>query len=122
MLTQCVCSGEHSAHARGVGFLFSLASKQPLNDRYKLGTYRVNTVFVPVMASRLMLSLKKAAAKPTVPWSLTTMTNSGKGKTPEIGTIRFASWTLSGSQEISGTLSPSNEGDVELESMPSNRR
>ncbi|KAF9781781.1 hypothetical protein BJ322DRAFT_1078244 [Thelephora terrestris] len=49
-----------------------------------------NTVLVPVMASRLMLSLKKASAEPKAVWSLKTMTNATSGELAEDGTIRFA--------------------------------
>lgn len=73
------------------------------------------------MASRLMLSLKKAAIEPA--WSLTTMTGLDRGMTLEdgTGTIRFASRMLDGSQEIlEETHALPNEGDIELEPMPRN--
>ena len=73
---------------------------------------RVNTVFVPVMASRLMLSLKKAAIEPAGQWSLETMSNCGRAGTQ---TIHFASRAFDMSHEIS------NGEDVELESIPRNR-
>jgi len=76
---------------------------------------RVNTVFVPMMASRLMLSLKKAAIEPNVPWSLKTMSDSGRRTTLE--TIHFASWALDGSHEISGIPTLPSGRDIELESI-----
>ena len=48
------------------------------------------------MASRLMLSLKKAAGEPREMWSLETMTNPGWS-----GTARFASRAPDELQEIS---------------------
>lgn len=75
------------------------------------------------MASRLMLSLKKAAIEPTGPWSLTTMTNLSTGGAPE-DSVSFASPGLGGSHEISETSAPRNEEDIELELMsrsPRNR-
>ena len=84
---------------------------------FNSGSHRVNTVFVPTMASRLMLSLKKAAVEPYAPWSLSTMTNySSGGTTPELVTIHFAP------QEIPEPLVPPNEGDIELEPMVWDRR
>ena len=84
---------------------------------FNFASHRVNTIFVPTMASRLMLSLKRAAAEPYAPWSLSTMTDFGRGTTPELRTIHFAPRTLNGRQEISESLVPQNERDVELQSM-----
>jgi hypothetical protein len=58
-----------------------------------------------------MLSLKKAAAQPYAPWSLSTMTDYGRGMAPELLTIHFAP------QEIPESIVPLNEGDIELESV-----
>ncbi|KAF9648024.1 hypothetical protein BDM02DRAFT_3129359 [Thelephora ganbajun] len=76
-------------------------------------------VFIPIMVSRLMLSLKKAAIEPTLPWSLATMTLSGHGTgaRPGVGTLHFVSRTFDVSHEIPRTLTPPDEEDVELESM-----
>jgi len=68
-------------------------------------------MFLPIMTSRLMLSLKKVATEPMGMWSLSTM---GPGR----GTIHFASDVFDGSQGISETLPPQNEEDVELDSVP----
>ncbi|KAF9648038.1 hypothetical protein BDM02DRAFT_3116104 [Thelephora ganbajun] len=78
----------------------------------------VTVVFTPIMASRLMLSLKKAAIEPALSWSLETMTLSGHGTgtRPGVGTLHFASRTYDVSHQTSGTLTPPDEGDVELES------
>ena len=72
-------------------------------------------MFVPLMASRLMLSLKKAAAEPTGAWSVATMTTFSMEWSPKDGTPDFASQTFGGSREISA---PPNEGGMELESGP----
>lgn len=74
---------------------------------------RANIVFVPVMASRLMLSLKKAAVEPTRPWSIETMSDSGRATH-----INFASRVLGASHETLETLPFPNEEGVELDSMP----
>jgi hypothetical protein len=72
-------------------------------------------MFVPLMASRLMLSLKKAAAEPRGAWSVATMTTFGPGKPLGGGTLAFASQTLSESCESSA---PPNEENMELEFVP----
>ena len=43
-------------------------------------TRRVDLTFVPIMAARLMLSLKKAVVQPTEPWSLNTMATISEGR------------------------------------------
>lgn len=54
---------------------------------------RTQVMLLPVLASRLMLSLKKAAAEPAGLWSLSTM--GGLGRPPHVdGVILFASRTL----------------------------
>lgn len=64
-----------------------------------------------MMASRLMLSLKKAATMPELPWSLETMNNSGRR-------ISFAPRKLPGGlQEISEIYILPVGGDIELESL-----
>ena len=70
------------------------------------------------MASRLMLSLKKAAVKSGVVWSLTTMTSSGKGRPPGDSAIRFAPRTLSRPHKASKPFTLQT-GDIELELTPS---
>ena len=68
------------------------------------------------MASRLMLSLKKASVKPKAMWSLQTMTNHIWGGTMEEGTIRFAPRNTRVSREISlPHLGPEEGEDIVLE-------
>ncbi|KAF9781540.1 hypothetical protein BJ322DRAFT_229181 [Thelephora terrestris] len=74
-----------------------------------------NTIFVPVMASRLMLSLKKAAVGSTVEWSLDTMTNA---RSAEDRTICFAPRVPGGLHELSLTSTAPNEEDTELGTIP----
>lgn len=71
---------------------------------------RSHSMFLPIMTSRLMLSLKKVATEPTGMWSLSTMAR-------ERGTIHFASYGFGVSHEISETLPPPNEEGVELDSV-----
>ena len=83
--------------------------------------HRPHPIFVPIMATHLMLSLKKAAAEPTGPWSIATMTDVSTGRPPDEAP-RFTSRIFGASRE---TSTPPNEGDVELDSLPSvlrNRR
>jgi len=63
------------------------------------------------MASRLMLSLKKVSTEPMELWSLSTMGDFRRGRLPTRGTIRFAP------HEVSGTLPPPNEEDIEFDSV-----
>ena len=71
----------------------------------------MNMIFIPVMASRLMLSLKKAAVKPTEAWSLETMTTMSQGGLTGDGTIHSVSRAPSGLREIP-------EEDIELDAAP----
>lgn len=75
------------------------------------------TIFIPVMASRLMLSLKKASIEPGGQWSVDTM-SSLSGREPRGETIHFASRVFE-SNQIPETLDLSTLGgrDTELESM-----
>lgn len=75
---------------------------------------------VPIMASRLMLSLKKAAAEPAEPWSLATMSDLNSGGPPRSGTLRFAPRTHDASEKTSETPSALEEA-IELETIPQNR-
>ncbi|KAF9646676.1 hypothetical protein BDM02DRAFT_3118320 [Thelephora ganbajun] len=77
-----------------------------------------NTIFIPLMASHIMLSLKKAATDPTGPWSLATMADTDRGRSPEGGTLRFTSWVSSGPHQVSETLNPPSEVDIEIEFVP----
>jgi len=67
-----------------------------------------------------MLSLKKAAVEPAAPWSLETMSNNCSGMAPE--TIHFASLPFNRPLEVLEVPSLRNEGDIESESVPRNRR
>ncbi|KAF9644339.1 hypothetical protein BDM02DRAFT_3122078, partial [Thelephora ganbajun] len=77
-----------------------------------------NVMFVPVMASRLMLSLKKAGVQPKAMWSIATMTDPSWGRSTEGGTIRFVSQVPEGLREISSTSAAQNEGGIELGTIP----
>lgn len=104
--------GGDSAHARSVSFPMSTA------DRSQSGFRRVNTVFVPMMASRLMLSLKKAAMEPFGQWSLSSMTDRDRGGA-DLVTIQFASRMINVSREVpEPTTVPPNGGEMELEFIP----
>jgi len=68
-----------------------------------------------------MLSLKKAAAGSGGPWSLTTMTYSGKGKSPVGGTPRYVSMA-GGLQEPAENSTLPKAEDIELEFVPRSPR
>lgn len=101
-----------SAHFLSTLFLFVL----PASIQLMPGI--ANTIFVPVMASRLMLSLKRAAAEPQVVWSLGVMTNPSWGRTEEEATVRFAPRVPEGRHELSFFSAGRGEEDVELELTP----
>ena len=69
------------------------------------------------MASRLMLSLKKATVQPKILWSLDTMTSIGQGSSARDGTITFAPTVFRGLHETSQAPAAPNEGDIELGAM-----
>lgn len=73
------------------------------------------------MVSHLMLSMKRVATQPMVPWSFNTMSYVGKESSTEGGT---ASGTTSGaiSGELSENLTQRSEEDIELDSVPQNGR
>lgn len=79
---------------------------------------RAATMFVPIMASRLMLSLKKASIEPTGLWSLETMSSLSAGGSQRVRALHFAS-RISTSHQTSETLdrSVSEEEDIELNSV-----
>lgn len=81
-----------SAHCISLVFLFVTPPS------VQLVPAMANTTFVPLMASRLMLSLKRAGGKQKKAWSLGTMTNQNWP-----GTIRFSSGTSGELQEFSPT-------------------
>jgi hypothetical protein len=55
---------------------------------------------VPLMVTRLMLSLKKAANAPTSVWSL--------ADAPQPGSVRFAHHTIGGTERPEGDISMRN--------------
>ena len=112
MLTVCVCSGGYPALARHV----SLLSPRLLNGRYELASLSACTILTPIMASRLMLSLKKAAVEPRGPWSQATTPDFGRRGSPGDGTFCLVPPTLGGSYEHPEI--PKNKEDIKLESMP----
>jgi len=67
------------------------------------------------MASRLMLSLKKAAVRPKEVWSLETMTNLSGERS---AAIRFASQVPGGLRETPPIFVVPSGEDVELGPMP----
>ncbi|KAF9646677.1 hypothetical protein BDM02DRAFT_3188645 [Thelephora ganbajun] len=75
------------------------------------------TIFGPVMVSRLMLSLKKAAVDPKAQWSLETMSNLSRRKSTRDGTVRFAPSAPDRPHEISVTWDPPDEEDIEFDVM-----
>jgi hypothetical protein len=70
---------------------------------------RAHSMFLPVMTSRIMLSLKKIATERMRLWSLSTM--------GERGTINFAPLGIGVSQETSEGLPPPDGEDIELDSV-----
>jgi len=77
-------------------------------------THSANTIFVPAMASRLMLSLKKATVQPNKPWSLDTMTTVNQGTSTDGRTGYSAQRVRGGLDETSPTPAVPNEEDIEL--------
>ena len=73
------------------------------------------------MAARLMLSLKEAATKPSVPWSLSTMSQPGGGTMQEHETVRFPSRTSNGLRGVLGAPALLDTVDIELELEPTPR-
>jgi len=70
-----------------------------------------------MMASRLILSLRRVAVKPRGPWYHTTTSYPGRRGSPEDGTLPFdVPPTLSRPHKHPET--PENEEDIELESTP----
>ena len=79
---------------------------------------RANTILVPVMASRLMLSLKKASIEPKGVWSLETMANATSRELAGDGTICFATRVSGRSHEILQTSATTDGEGVALSSSP----
>ena len=86
VLTACTHLAWNSALTGGVSS-FTLRRRSDLRVTYiDINFCRANSVLaLLVMASRLMLSLKKAAAQPKIPWSLKTMTNISWGRSARGG-------------------------------------
>ena len=75
-------------------------------------------MLLPMMASRLMLSVRKAAAENTGVWSLSNMSQFSRG-IPTEGGLEFASYRSGVSRKISGNGLPlRGGGDVELGTLP----
>jgi hypothetical protein len=70
------------------------------------------------MASRLMLSLKKASVQPKIPWSLDTMTSVSPRRSAGGEVIIFASRMTRGSHGIPRSLAAPNEEDMVLGGVP----
>lgn len=75
-------------------------------------------LLIPIMASRLMISLKKATAQAKIPWSLDTMTTISLGRSTEDGVVNSTPRVPGGLHEISLTSAAQNEEDMELGAMP----
>ena len=70
---------------------------------------------VPIMASRFMISLKKAGSEPTELRSLPAIDFDPTSSTSN-ESVRFAPQVLDGSHGISGTSPTPNQADMELDS------
>ena len=117
VLTTCTFLAWNSALTGGVSS-FALRRRSDLRVTYiDINFRRANSVLVPVMASRLMLSLKKAAAQPKIPWSLKTMTIISQGRITEGGIINSPPRVPGEWHEISRVPAAPNEGGVELCAM-----
>jgi len=69
------------------------------------------------MASRLMLSLKKAATEPMGLWSLATIQETDRGAGLQNRTLRFASHVPGESHQVLEVTGLPDDGAVELEPM-----
>ena len=123
MLTVCGYLDANPALARNVSFL-PLWSRSHPRVMYQLGSHRSHAMLLPVMSTRLMLSLRKAAARPAESWSLSTMGERSKGRSTGDGIRHFVPQKFKVSQETSTTLVPPSTEDIELDSayrLPRNR-
>jgi len=75
-------------------------------------------MFLPVMTSRLMFSLRKAAVKRAGPPAPSAMGHSGRVRLPEDGTLRFVPERPDVSHGASETLVSQNGEVMELDSVP----
>jgi len=118
MLTVYGMIRRESSSCQGCRFSFSLRSTRCWTDlSHEPVAHRANMIFIPVMASRLMLSLKKAIAEPEKQWSLGTLTGRRAGTSARDGTIRFAPLSRSEPQGVSQTCAVPKEGDIELDAV-----
>lgn len=78
----------------------------------RLWSHRIHATFLPIIVSRLIFSLRRAAAKEAESWDLSAVGDSCMGGLPETEPLRFAYW-LDVSYEASGALAPPN-GEVQL--------
>ena len=79
---------------------------------------RANTILTPVMATRLMLSLRKAAVHLNKPWSLDTMATINL-RVPAQDRVSYSvQWTHEGLHQIQPTLTAPNAKDIELNPVP----
>ena len=70
------------------------------------------------MTSRLMLSLKNVTTEPTGLRSLSTMSDFGRGRLPDDGTLRFLPRGCYVSHGIPKTRPTPSEEDMELDAVP----
>lgn len=75
-------------------------------------------MLLPIMASRLMLSVKRATAEPAGLWSLSTMAESGREKPSESDTVQFVPQMFGVSCESPEDPTPPNEAEIELDPLP----
>lgn len=75
-------------------------------------------MFLPVMTSRLMFSLRKAAVKRTGPPTPSAMGYSDRERLPGDGTLRFVPERTDVSHGASETLTSPNGEVMELDSVP----
>lgn len=102
-----------SGHFLSVLFLFVAPPE------IQLSPAMATMLLVPMMASRLMLSLKKASVEPVGMWSLEVMSSSRAGRMVGDGTVRFAPRMPDRSRETlpySATLD--EEAGMELDAKP----
>jgi hypothetical protein len=99
-------SGDNLGLSWAVSFVSLALGPLTLSGRCRILSSRATTIFTPLMVSRLMLSLKGAAAK-------TNTTNLNPGPSEGVH-IQFAPWPPRGLLGVLGSLEPVSEG-VELE-------
>ena len=73
----------------------------------QLWSRRIHATFVPIMVSRLVLSLKNAAAEQAEQWDFSAVGDFAVGGSPEVEPLRFAYW-FDASYGTLGALAPAN--------------